>query len=102
MMVLQHVFAQQCPVAHTTSSPINSCPSGQVKPSQVGTGVVVTVVQGGGSLWQQVSSLHLPVTQAVSLSVLNPLGHVKPSQVGSGVVVMVVMIALQQVCAQHL
>jgi hypothetical protein len=55
MTASQHVLAQQWPVAQTTSSPINFWPLGQVKPLQVGTGVVVTVVQGGGSLWQQVS-----------------------------------------------
>jgi len=81
-------------------------PSGQVKPAQVGRGVVVTVVQGGGSLWQQIAWLHLPTAQTTSLRVLNPSGHVNEAQVGAGVVVtvvmgVVVMMALQQVFAQQ-
>lgn len=63
-------------------------PSSQVKPAQVGRGVVVTVVM---MTVQHVAESHLPIWQTVLPALAEvPSGQLKLAQVGGGVVVTVV------------
>lgn len=84
----QQIFAVQ-PLTQTRRPGCgrSSMGDGQVKPEQVGTGVVVTVVMIRS---QQSEAVHVPPVHPMLLAsalMLVPDGHVKPAQVGSGVVV---------------
>jgi len=85
---VQHVAKSHLPTAHTVLSEFLEYPSSQVKPAQVGRGVVVTVVM---MTVQHVAESHLPIWQTVLPSFAEvPSGQVKLAQVGDGVVVTVV------------
>jgi len=76
------------PATHTVLSKFLEYPSSQVKPAQVGSGVVVTVVMMTA---QHVTESHLPIWQTALPSFAEvPSGQVKLAQVGGGVVVTVV------------
>jgi len=84
--------------AQTIVSSLFVHPCGQVKLSQVGGGVVVTVV---GMKLQHVALSQPPAAHTVSpVFVEYPSEHVKLLQVGAGVVVTVVTTS-QHKCAEH-
>jgi len=68
-MDVQHAAESQSPAAHTVLSEFLEYPSPQLKPAQVGSGVVVTVVTTGGGVVvtvvmrtaQHVAESHLPI-----------------------------------------
>lgn len=85
---MQHVVESHLPTSHTVLPEFLEYPSSQVKPAQVGGGVVVTVMM---MTVQHVEESHLPTWQAVLASFAEvPSGQVKLAQVGGGVVVTVV------------
>jgi len=99
---VQHVAESHLPTAQTVLSDFLEYPSSQVKPAQVGSGVVVAVVR---MTVQHVAGSHLPIWRTVLPSFAEvPSGQVKLAQVGGGVVVTVVQgggNSLQHVAWSH-
>lgn len=104
-ITVQHVALSQSPLEQTMSPLFLENPSGQVKLSQVGAGVVVTV--GGGFSTQHVALSQEPAAQTIvartcgTNNIFHPSGQVKSAHVGAGVVVTVVMITVQQDALLH-